>query len=99
MDLSKLDYNRKPVDQKEVTNSILNDDIGKEVLDGLIIRNSLDLWGLDVDPPKPFTKSILLHESLPQFFIFCDSDGRDYLIDRQGYNYMRYVIRISYGPN
>jgi hypothetical protein len=99
MDLSKLKYNRKPVTFEDVSNEVHFDKVKEAITDDLAFRDSMDLWGLKKDPKHPFSKIILSADTLDQYFVYINSDGFEFLINTEGYNYMRYAIRVTYGPD
>jgi hypothetical protein len=86
-ELANLDYHRKENDLVDIVNSVDFDKFSKQAkeavrsLPTLLVKPSVDLMDIELDGKQ-------------QFYIFNDRN-RDYLVDTQGFNYPRYVIKLQ----
>lgn len=77
---SHIRWARKPIRWGEANHYVAPRDVTDAVRD--LPRYS--------GPSHPYMD---FHEERPQFFVV-DRDGKEYLVDTQGYNYARYVVRL-----
>lgn len=74
----------------------------KDFLDQLKVYTSMDLWGVSFDAVHglPFQSeetgglvTAFTKTDVPQMFVFTSAAGR-YLVDTQGFDYARYMVKL-----
>jgi hypothetical protein len=86
--LISLNYHRKENFISEVDESVDFNDFDKET------QKVICTFPTHIFKPKNDLMDIEL-DGKQQFFIFQSTDGEDYLVDTQGYNYPRYIIKLE----
>jgi len=85
-------YERKPVREKDVTRVIARKVI--PLFFRKIVYNSESLFGMDKDPAFLFTTEFPYPSLVERYFVYESGTGDEYFVSTEGYNYMRYVVRL-----
>lgn len=91
-DFDNIKFERKPVNFCDVKKTVDVDKIPDIFL--RIFHDCHSLFGMDEDPAYLFTKEFPYPASVDKYFTYHATNGDRYFVNTEGYNYMRYVVRI-----
>jgi len=85
-------YDRKPVHEKDVTRAVNRKII--PIFFRNIVYDCESLFAMDRDPVFLFTTEFPYPSSVERYFVYKTKGGKEYFVSTEGYNYMRYVVRL-----